>query len=193
MSKPDHELFLKEMADVARLSSDDRVMLDSANRAPSAAQLARREAAQQVLDLDPSRLASEAVELVAPDDIVEFRRDGVQSGVWRCLKRGDYEAQARLDLHHSALEQAKRQLYEFVRDCQQMDLRTVLVHHGKGQGSTPPALVKSYVAKWLRQIPEVMAYHSARHNHGGVAAVYVLLRKSERQKQVNRELHRKGR
>lgn len=189
----DHDLFLQEMAGVERLSDDDKVRLEQSGVAPTEAQLARREAAQRSFELNPSQLASEAVDLVDPLDMIEFRRDGVQQGVWRCLKRGDYEVQARLDLHHSALEHAKRELYEFVRDCQQMDLRTVLIHHGKGQGSTPPALVKSYVAKWLCQIPEVMAYHSARQAHGGVAAVYVLLRKSEHQKQLNRELHRKGR
>jgi hypothetical protein len=39
----------------------------------------------------------------------------------------------------------------------------------------------------------VQAFHSAQPRHGGTGAVYVLLRKSERQKQLNRERFLKGR
>ena len=55
----------------------------------------------------------------------------------------------------------------------------------------PGAKIKSYVNHWLREIPEVLAYHSAQRHHGGVGAVYVLLRKSEQKKQQNRERFRK--
>jgi hypothetical protein len=34
-----------------------------------------------------------------------------------------------------------------------------------------------------------MAYHSAQKQHGGAGAVYVLLKKSERLKEKNREEH----
>ncbi|MCP3697653.1 MAG: DNA endonuclease SmrA, partial [Aliivibrio sp.] len=55
----------------------------------------------------------------------------------------------------------------------------------------PPALIKSHVAQWLPQIKEVMCVHSAKTQHGGTGAVYVLLRKSEAKKLDNREKHQK--
>ena len=183
------DMFLQEMEGVRPLKSDTKAP-EKAQPTPTQAQLARREAAERSFELNPGKLASEYVELVEPLDIIDFKRDGVQNGVWRCLKRGDYEVQARLDLQHCRLEEAKRQLYEFIRDCQRLDLRTVLVHHGRGEKSTPPALIKSYTAKWLTQIPEVLAYHSAQKAHGATAAVYVLIQKSEREKQRNRERHK---
>ena len=44
-----------------------------------------------------------------------------------------------------------------------------------------------------QQLDDVMAFHSARPHQGGTGAVVVLLRKSEEQKQRNREIFRKGR
>lgn len=80
-------------------------------------------------------------------------------------------------------------LLQFVRDCQERDIRAVLVLHGKGERSQPQALLKSYVSAWLPRIPEVMAIHSAERRHGGSGALYVLLKKSERKKAENRERH----
>jgi len=47
--------------------------------------------------------------------------------------------------------------------------------------------MKSYTAYWLRQLSPVMAFHSALPQHGSYGAVYVLLQKSEKQKQKTRE------
>ncbi|WDA23515.1 Smr/MutS family protein [Aeromonas hydrophila] len=71
------------------------------------------------------------------------------------------------------------------------DIRCLLILHGKGERSTPRALLKSYVSAWLPQLPAVMAMHSAERRHGGGGALYVLLRKSERKKAENRERHQK--
>ncbi|MGB0189025.1 MAG: Smr/MutS family protein, partial [Aequoribacter sp.] len=38
-----------------------------------------------------------------------------------------------------------------------------------------------------RELDAVQAFHSAQPQHGGTGAVYILLRKNEIQKQVNRE------
>ena len=71
------------------------------------------------------------------------------------------------------------------------DIRCLLILHGKGERSTPRALLKSHVSAWLPQLPAVMAMHSAERRHGGSGALYVLLRKSERKKAENRERHQK--
>ena len=61
--------------------------------------------------------------------------------------------------------------------------------HGKGEDSATPARLKSYTNAWLRQLPEVLAFHSAQRRHGGYGATYVLLRKNEVARSDTRERH----
>jgi DNA-nicking Smr family endonuclease len=67
-------------------------------------------------------------------------------------------------------------------------VRSALISHGKGRGNKDgKPLLKSYLARWLPMFPEIMAFHSAQKWHGGAGAVYLLLRKSEKQKEKTRE------
>lgn len=154
-------------------------------------QRARREAAtaQTYRELNP--LGGEFVEPVEPHDPIEFKRDGVQNGVYRNLRLGKYTVDARLDLHHHTVDMARSALYQFVRDCMEADVRCALVTHGKGEGRKTPAMLKSCVNAWLPQLPEVLAFHSAQKQHGGLGATYILLRKSERKRQQNLEQHQR--
>ncbi|MBB5211441.1 DNA endonuclease SmrA [Microbulbifer hydrolyticus] len=154
-------------------------------------QRARREAAtaQTARELNP--LGGEYVEPVDPWDPIEFKRDGVQNGVYRNLRLGKYTVDARLDLHNHTIEMARSALYRFVKDCVEADVRCALVTHGKGEGRKQPALLKSCVNAWLPQLPEVLAFHSAQKQHGGLGATYLLLRKSERKRQQNLEQHQR--
>ncbi|UTW44108.1 DNA endonuclease SmrA [bacterium SCSIO 12696] len=158
--------------------------------------LKRREAAQREVTLERNGLDSEEhIELIKPHDQLSFKRDGIQHGVFKNLRLGKYALEARLDLHHHSVEQARRALFEFVRDCMESDLRSVIITHGKGELRSKPALLKSCVNHWLRQLDAVMAFHSAQPYHGGAGATYAMLRKSSRKKDENREQHqtkRKG-
>ena len=113
--------------------------------------------------------------------------------VYRKLRLGKYETEAVLDLHRKSVKQAREEVYDFITTCMAHSLRTVMILHGKGERSDPPALLKSYVNKWLPSLDNVMAYHSAQLRHGGSGALYVLLRKSDHQKMQNRIKHSKGR
>jgi DNA-nicking Smr family endonuclease len=73
----------------------------------------------------------------------------------------------------------------------QLDIRTVIIVHGRGERSNPPALMKSYLTQWLQQIRDVQCVHSAQRFHGGTGAVYVMLRKSADKKIETRERHQK--
>lgn len=105
--------------------------------------------------------------MLKPDDMLEFKRDGVQDGVYRKLRLGKYPIQARLDLHRKTLKEARSEVIQFIRQCMAMDIRTLLIVHGRGERSTPPALMKSFVSHWLTQISEVQCAHSAQRLHGG--------------------------
>jgi DNA-nicking Smr family endonuclease len=133
-------------------------------------------------------LRDDGIVLLQSHDVLSYRKDGVQHGVFRKLRLGLYQAEARLDLHRKTVEEARKDVWEFIRDCMRYELRTVIILHGKGdRNKDQTAVIKSYVDHWLRDLPEVLAFHSALTRHGGTGAVYVLLKKSDLEKQLNRE------
>jgi DNA-nicking Smr family endonuclease len=109
---------------------------------------------------------------------------------------GRYDIDARLDLHRMTVKQARDEVHQFIRDAMQLGLRTVLILHGKGLRKVEQertAVLKGYVNRWLQDIEDVQAFHSAQPVHGGTGAVYALLKKSVEKKQQNRERFMKGR
>ncbi|KFZ28258.1 DNA mismatch repair protein MutS [Pseudidiomarina atlantica] len=182
--------FRQQMADVKPLAPDDTVVLPKKTHIGNVE--ARRAAAEKALEDDINYLSMEFVDLVEPEESVEYRRDGVQHGVYKRLKQGHYGIEASLDLHHHTLRQARQALFDFIQLCHRRGVRSAIVVHGMGRHSKPhPALLKSYVVKWLKQLEPVMAFHSAQRQHGGAGSVYVMLRKNAEQKLENRERHQK--
>jgi len=192
--KPDEDdLFQQEMSGVKPLPQTQAVDKPRST-APTDSQLAAREAATADLKLDPNYLTTEYVEMVDPHDVLEYKGNGVQEGVYRKLRLGKYNTEAVLDLHRKTLQQARKEVFEFIQDSHRFGLRTVMILHGKGEQSNPQALLKSYVNKWLPSMPQVMAFHSAQKQDGGAGAMYILLKKNETRKQQNREQYlRSGR
>lgn len=180
-------LFLNEMAGVRPLRK--RAMGAALRIAPlTPGQLYRREAAVRIEERDRDVLSIYLKKQVRPDDWLSFKRGGVQKGVFKKLRQGRYPVEATLDLHQSTPERARDELQAFIADCMTNDIRTALINHGRiSGGERGRALIKSYVAQWLPEVEEVMAFHTAQKLDGGEKAAYVLLRKSERRKQENRE------
>lgn len=186
-SQHDDNDFLKEIGDVKPLLQD---IADVGRRMPGSASLGIRREAAIAQQNSGNYLSTTLVKEIGPHDLVSFKRDGVQDGVFRKLRLGKYPCDIRLDLHRMTVEEARRAIYEFVQECMEYDIRTFLLLHGKGD-RTPgrKATLKSYAVFWLEEIPDVMAFHSAQPQHGGSGAMYVLLRKSEKAKGMNRERH----
>jgi DNA-nicking Smr family endonuclease len=197
MSRDNEETFSQAMSDVVRLKREPRV--DLARGVPPASDPSvehRRRAAAQLLEPDRNQLTDQAITPLDAWFVLAFKRPGVQNGVFRKLKQGRYEAQSRLDLHRMTVEIARREIFEFILQCQQLGLRSVLLIHGKGSSSADKersSILKGCVDHWLRELEIVQAFHSAQPQHGGTGALYVLLRKSEDQKRENRERFSKGR
>lgn len=188
MSEPksDAELFAEEMAGVTPLPADGRALTRDGSGEPTPAQLARRRAAE-ALEQDRNPLTLGEVTAVAPFDLLAWKNAGVQEGVYRKLRLGRYPMQATLDLHRMTVREARDALFQFITEAVALDLRSVLVTHGRGERSATPGRLKSYVARWLTDMPEVLAFHSAQRQHGGYGATYVLLRKSAEKRNDNRE------
>ncbi|SFP83227.1 DNA-nicking endonuclease, Smr domain [Enterovibrio norvegicus DSM 15893] len=182
------DLFREMMADVAPIAHDTVEKVSQPHK-PTDAQLARQTAAQKLSDSNPEYLSLDYAEMLKPDDVVTFKRPGVQDGVFRKLRLGKYDIHARLDLHKYTLKDAREEILTFLKQCQRMDVRTVIIVHGKGERTNPPARMKSFVCQWLEQISDVMCVHSAQRHHGGTGAVYVLLKKSQDKKLETRERH----
>lgn len=188
MSKEDYELFIKEMADVEPLGTPETNAVQHIRTQPTPGQIYRRETAMRTTDLDENQLPSAFVDYVHPEAIISFRRDGIQNGVFRRLQQGSYDIDATLDLHGLTIEQARTEVFRFIRDCLHYDVRFALITHGKGRGNKDGIpLLKSFLARWLPMFEEVMGFHSAQKWHGGAGAVYLLLKKSEAAKQKTRE------
>ncbi|MEP1470738.1 MAG: DNA endonuclease SmrA [Halieaceae bacterium] len=193
----DDKLFLEEMSDVVPLKRPSRKRVSAPNVSPEDVALAhRREAAVKGKEVDSNPLREEGIEPLDPWFVLEFKRPGVQNGVFRKLKQGRYELEARLDLHRMTVKRARRELFAFLEESHALGLRCVLLVHGKGEskpGQERSSILKGCANQWLRELDIVQGFASAQPRHGGTGAVYLLLRKSEEKKRENRERFNKGR
>ncbi len=189
----DDNCFAKEVGEVQPLRVKERVAIRRED-VSELARAARREAAQSEPAIDTNFLSDAEVPLLDAHYTLSHQAPGVQHGVFRKLKQGSYEHEARLDLHRMTVEQARREVFSFISDAVQLNLRSLLIVHGKGLGSQAGgAVLKSYINAWLPQLEPVLAFVSAQPRHGGVGAVYVLLKKSVAKKQENRIRFNRGR
>jgi DNA-nicking Smr family endonuclease len=115
---------------------------------------------------------------VAADEILSFARDGVQPKIMTKLKKGQYPFNSQVDLHGSTISEAGVKLQQALNTALASHDRCILIVHGRGKGSinNRPA-IKSQLNQWLRDSPNVLAFHSALAQHGGTGAVYVLLKR----------------
>lgn len=197
MSGGSDEVFQDAMSDVAPLKREPRADRDrTARRDKDSSVEHRRLAATQSPQQDRNTLSESNIQPLDAWFVLEFRRPGVQHGVFRKLKQGRYEVHSRLDLHRRTAQAARREIFDFVEESYRLGLRCVLIVHGKGDSKPErerSSILKGCVDHWLRELEPVLAFHSAQPQHGGTGAVYVLLRKSEDQKRENRERFSKGR
>jgi DNA-nicking Smr family endonuclease len=173
-SKPDEDdnhLFRQAVRDVKPLGRD--VTVPETRRPPARARFTRADrlaVLQESLDGDVGD-----PELASGEELV-FAREGVQNGVLRKLRRGQYQVQGEIDLHGLTVAEAKAAVRVFLADALEHHVRCVRIVHGKGlrSGHRGPVL-KGAVNGVLRRIGAVLAFVSARQVDGGTGAVYVLL------------------
>ena len=112
---------------------------------------------------------------------VEGHAPGVDTRLVRSLKRGDYPVSAELDLHGLGRDAARTAVDRFLADARREGRRCVLLIHGRGLNSEQQLpVLKAQLPGWLQQGRMgrlVLAFCTARPEHGGAGALYVLLRK----------------
>ncbi|MCV2885529.1 DNA endonuclease SmrA [Aestuariibacter sp. AA17] len=186
--------FLDAMKDVTPLKdkNDKYTTRMQGQHQQTLAQQLKREALLKASRGEANYLSIEKVTPVDPLDFIGYKKEGVQDGVYKKLRLGQYAMDSTLNLQGMRFEEARDAVFDTVTENHKKGIRTLLIQHGLGKNTKPfPAFLKSYVNQWLPQMPEVLAFHSALKPHGGLSAVYVLLRKNADQKLANRELHRK--
>ena len=187
----DDTLFSSLMDDVTPIKNNDTVSYHGPSNT-TLAQQEKRRAAQRENDLEQNNLTEQAIDLLAPDDFLSFKKDGVQQGVFKNLRLGKYDIDATLDLHGQTLKAAREYVYDSIIDSHQRNIRVLLVRHGTGErNAKQKGVLKSYLNHWLQQFDCVLAFHTALKCHGGIGSTYVLLKKSSQKKLENRELHAK--
>lgn len=146
----------------------------------------RRLAATHHADIHHNLDAGGEMDWLGPNDVLEYRKAGIQHRLYRSLRQGQLAIGSSLDLHGLTVEEARRAVWRFVNDCSAQSIRCGLLVHGKGwhgevagaEGHIPAgkARLKSHVNRWLREIPVVLAFCSAQAKDGGTGAVYVLIK-----------------
>ena len=187
-SEDDKDLFAAQMQDVTPLVNP-RTDTRKSWQGASAEQLQRRRAAEAFAEdvSEQNFLTLSEVEARQPLEMLEWKQDGVQHAVFSKLRRGGYALEYELDLHQKTVKEAQQAVFKLFQQVRVKNWRCVLISHGKAERSATPGRLKSYVARWLIDHPDVIAYCSAQRNHGGVGSVYVLIRKSAAGKAANRE------
>ena len=124
-------LFRDAMRDVKPMSQRARAPVRRRRKPPARARFTAADRAQVLVE---SLQGSGAGEITDTGDEISFRRDGVQDGVMRKLKRGEYRVEEVCDLHGLRVEEAKAALREFLATALAHNLRCVRIIHGKGKG-----------------------------------------------------------
>ena len=156
----DAEAFTNEMADVIPLPTDPR---------------GRSHPRPPINVPRPAMTLPVNDDLYGPDEA--FAVTGVSRDDLRKLKRGDYPAKNRIDLHGMTAADARASAGRFLDESRQNRHRCVCIVHGRGVHSEGNvAILKASVRAYLRAHRSVLAYTDAPRSDGGAGAVYVLLR-----------------
>ncbi|MBL4852095.1 MAG: Smr/MutS family protein [Gammaproteobacteria bacterium] len=173
----DFELFRATVGSVKQIKNN-RVIHRTTRPKPLPRQRLNDE--QQVLEDMFATVDSDQTEAQAnvdTEDSLSYSRTGIQHGIMRKLRRGQYAIEAELDMHGMTVAIAKPILAEFLYRAQTMGKRCVKIIHGKGYRSTnQQPVLKTRINNWLRRSNTVVAFHSAKQRDGGTGAVYVLIK-----------------
>lgn len=109
---------------------------------------------------------------------LSYAQPGLPSQRFKALRNGQIHWESRLDLHGLKSEKARDALYQFIHLAAEHNKRCLLIIHGKGGHEGAPPVIKNLVNRWLPQLENVLAFHSALPKDGGTGAVYVLLKRN---------------
>jgi DNA-nicking Smr family endonuclease len=122
-------------------------------------------------------LSSYYTEEIASHTTLSFCTHTIPKKRILALRQGQITWQSYLDLHGFRPEDAQHTLVDFILNASQKNYRCLLIIHGKSGIHGKAPILKNLVNCWLKQIPQVLAFHSALPKDGGTGALYVLLKR----------------
>lgn len=146
------------------------------NKSVKVAAPKRRLNRKSKIDIDSSHkthdLLFEIEVTTQPEESLFYAIPSLPYRVIKRLKKGDFPIEAKLDLHGKQTGEASYLLDSFLENAFEQGKRHLLIVHGKGS-----CKIKSAVDKWLKESPLVLGFSSARPDHGGTGALYLLIKK----------------
>ena len=180
----DMQMFNQAMQGVKRIPSDDVANLNKSkkSRRPDPQILARRMAAEGSVEIENAELSDMQALMnpVASQAFLSYRIATLQHRVFEDLKAGKLRWFEAVDLHGCTIEQAREAVLEIIQLAKTDHQTVIKIVHGKGDNG----VLKTCVNGWLRQHRSVLAFVSAPDNQGGTGAVLVLLKRSEKNPNV---------
>ena len=178
LSDKEKELFRNHMNGVTPLRKSQKRPIEPIPKNPAPKGASHRKSSVTAIKRRDVYLSNAYHEPVFADTILSFAHKDLPSKRFRELKTGAIAWQARLDLHGLRVDPAQAALLTFLAQATHLNHRCVLIIHGKGGLGTEAPILKNLVNHWLRQMPEVLAFHSAIARDGGTGAVSVLLKRN---------------
>ncbi len=170
-SQEDLDAFMSAVKDVKPLAARQKLPLK-----PPASQRPAITSPTPPSDHHISLTDLDHVDEVYAEEIITHKETSVSNKILRKLRKGQYNVDAKLDLHGKTVIAAKLAVERFLQRRLTMGSRVVLIIHGKGRHDRAPIL-KNKLNQWLRDTHFVLAFCSAIPAHGGSGATYVLLRR----------------
>ncbi|KTD58028.1 DNA mismatch repair protein-like protein [Legionella sainthelensi] len=124
-------------------------------------------------------LSDMIIDTVLSESILSYAQPSLSQQRFKALKKGQIPWEARLDLHGLKSEKAREMLCQFIHTQAEQGKRCLLIIHGKGGIQGAPPVIKNLLNRWLPQMNEVIAFHSALPKDGGSGAIYVLLKRKK--------------
>ncbi len=177
LSPEDRALFRDSVKDATPLGEKPAVKTQLTIKAPQTTQpeKSRKKITIRKESLLDFPLSDYSKETVTGDTVLEFSGKGISHKDMRRLKSGEFKVESALDLHGLTADEARQQILSFLDRAQQRGWHCVRIVHGKGKHGHETPVLKNLVNTWLRQLPNIIAFSSAKPRDGGAGAVYVLL------------------
>ena len=188
LSESDLELFNKVVADVKPLKFHGSSVINQKNSVNKIDNLKGINVFSREIypTKRPTKIANAPIVI---GDYSPGKAPGIDKKTSLKLKKGKVEIDYKLDLHGLTQIEAKQALEQAILGAWKNKLRLILVITGKGlrqsksndlndNGAT--GILRRIVPRWLKEAPLsnfVLAFSSAQQSHGGLGALYVLLRR----------------
>jgi DNA-nicking Smr family endonuclease len=166
LSDEERQLFNTQTADIIRLQRDTVFL--KPDRASQKQLVAERRYNNQQNELH--YFSDTFQPLLAEEGPVRYLRAGADSFELKKLRRSLYLPDVFLDLHGLSQQQAKIELAALINLCLDQRLPCACVMHGHGKN-----ILKRQTPLWLAQHPAIIAFHQAPKEHGGNAAILLLI------------------